>query len=72
MTFSDKGEVQKWVSDNGVSVLDVSRLSKDDGDTHLYKIKVLTNTGTLVSDDFWSEFIVCRPFFQKRRPYQNK
>ena len=34
-------DIQKWVSDNVVCVLDVSRLSTGGGDRLLYKVKVL-------------------------------
>ena len=39
-TTSDKSEVSKWISDNDANVMDVSRLSKDDADAHLFKVCV--------------------------------
>ena len=40
VTTGDKSEVSKWISDNAVNVMDVSRLSKDDVDAHLFKLCV--------------------------------
>ena len=64
VTTGDKSEVSKWISDNDVNVMDVSRLSKDDADAHLFKVCVEYKAkDTVLSSDFWPEYVGCRPFF---------
>ena len=68
MTTGDKSEVSKRISDNDVNVMDVSRLSKDDADAHLLKVCVEYNAkDTVLSSDFWPEYVGCRPFFRARK-----
>ena len=63
VTTSDKSEVSKWTPDNAVNVMDVSRLSKDDADAHLCKVCVEYKAkDTVLSNDFWPEYVGCRPF----------
>ena len=63
VTTGDKREVSKWISDNDVNVMDVSRLSKDDADVHLFKVCVEYKAkDTVLSSDFWPEYVGCRPF----------
>ena len=68
VTTSDKSEVSKWISDNDVNVMDVSRLSKDDADAHLFKVCVEYKAKDIVlSSNFWPECVGCRPFFRARK-----
>ena len=68
VTTGDKSEVSKWISDNDLNVMDVSRLSKDDADAHLFKVCVEYKVkDTVLSSDFWPEYVGCRPFFRARK-----
>ena len=68
VTTIDKEEVRKWLSDNSVDVLDIVPLSKDDSDVHMFKVKVhYKDKDTVLSSDFWPEFVGCRHYFYKRR-----
>ena len=61
----DKSEVSKWISDYGVNVMDVSRLSKDDADARLFKVCVdYKAKDTALSSDIWPEYGGCRPFLE--------
>ena len=68
VTAGNKSEVSKWISDNDVNVLDVSRLSKDDANAHLFKVGVEKKAkDTVLSNHFWPEYVGCRPFFRARK-----
>ena len=68
VTTSDKEEVRKWMSDNSVDVMDIVPLSKDDSDVHMFKVKVhYKDKDTVLSSDFWPEFVGCRYYFYKKR-----
>ena len=46
----------------------VSRLSKDDEDTHLFKMCVEYKAkDTMFNSDFWPEYVGCRPFCRVRK-----
>ena len=65
---SDKEDVRKWISDNSVDVMDIVPLSKDDSDVHMCMVKVhYKDKDTVLSSEFWPEFVGCRHFFYKRR-----
>ena len=65
VTTGDKSEVSKWISDNDVNVMDVSRLSKDDADAHLFNVCVEYKAkDTVLSSDLWPEYVGCRPFLE--------
>ena len=52
--------MSKWISDNDVNVMDVSRLSKDDADAHLFRVCVEYKAkDTVLSSDFWPEYVGC-------------
>ena len=68
VTTGDKSEVSKRISDNDVNMIDVSRLSKGDADAHLFKACVEYKAkDTVLSSDFWPEYVGCRPFFRVRK-----
>ena len=68
VTTGDKSEVSKWISDNDVNVMDVSRLSKDDADAHLFKVCVVYKAkDTMLSSDFWPDYVGYRTFFRARK-----
>ena len=68
VTTSDKEDVKKWMTDNSVDVMDIVPLSKDDSDVHMYKVKVhYKYKDTVLSCNFWPEFVGCRHYFYKRR-----
>ena len=72
MSTTDKSEVSKWISDNAVNVMDVSRLSNDDAYAHLFKVCVECKAkDTVLCSDFWPEYVGCRPFLRARK-LQNK
>ena len=65
VTTSDKSEVSKWISDGDVNVMNVSRLSKDDADAHLFKWCVEYKVKyTVLCSDFWPENVGCRPVLE--------
>ena len=60
VTTNEKNEVSKWILDNAVNVMDVSR--------HLFKVCVgYKAKDTVLSSDFWPEYVGCRPFFRRRK-----
>ena len=58
VTTSDKEDVRKWMSDNGVDVMDIVPLSKDVSDVHMFKVKVY-DKDTVLSIDFWTKCVGC-------------
>ena len=68
VTTSDKEDVRKWMTDNSVDMMDIVSLSKYDSDVHMFKVKVYyKDKDTVLSSDFWPEFVGCRQYFYKRR-----
>ena len=68
VTTSDKEDVRKWMSDNSVDVMDIVPLSKDDSDVQMFKVEVhYKDKGTVLSSDFWPEFVGCTHYLYKRR-----
>ncbi len=65
---SDKtDDVKTWMTENNVTATDVSRLSKDDRDTHMFRVKVLfKDKETVLSGEFWPEHVGCRRYTYPR------
>ena len=48
--------------------MDIVPLSRDDLYVHMFKVKVhYKDKDTVLSSDFWPEFVGCRQYFYKRR-----
>ena len=64
--------IKSYISDNGVQVLDISRLSKEEWNNQSFCVTVLHVKEPTVSDpEFWPEDIGYRRFFKKRINQQN-
>ena len=60
--------VKEYITDNGVNVMDIRRLSKEEWDTQSFHVSVSYGDKVKVADlDFWPEDIGYRLFFKKRR-----
>ena len=63
---------KSYISDNGVQVLDIRRLSKEEWNNQSFCVTVLHVNEPTVSDlEFWPEDIGYRRFFKKRIRQQN-
>lgn len=73
VTTSNKEDIKTWVSDNGVNVLDVSRLSGDTTTRHLFHVKVPhSDKDKVASADFWPTSVGCRPYFKRKNWHTNR
>ena len=64
--------IKSYISDNGVHVLDIRRISKEEWNNRSFCVTVLHVKEPIVSDpEFWPEDIGYRRFFKKRINQQN-
>lgn len=65
--------VKEYITDNGVTVIDIRRLSNEEWDTQSFHVSVSYGDKVKVENlDFWPEDIGYRLFFKKRRTTEIK